>query len=80
MCIRHAIGWLRRQDLNLRPLGYEPNELPDCSTPRQVINYSMNYSAAATSAGAVSSARSTSSIRAIGALSPTRKPILRMRV
>ena len=25
---------LRGQDLNLRPLGYEPNELPDCSTPR----------------------------------------------
>ena len=22
-------------DLNQRPLGYEPNELPDCSTPRQ---------------------------------------------
>jgi hypothetical protein len=21
--------------LNPRPLGYEPNELPDCSTPRQ---------------------------------------------
>jgi hypothetical protein len=21
--------------LNLRPLGYEPNELPGCSTPRQ---------------------------------------------
>jgi hypothetical protein len=20
--------------LNLRPLGYEPNELPDCSTPQ----------------------------------------------
>ena len=29
---------LRGKDLNLRPLGYEPNELPDCSTPRADTN------------------------------------------
>src|SRR5690625_1936773 len=26
--------WLRGPDLNQRPSGYEPDELPDCSTPR----------------------------------------------
>ena len=26
---------LRGVDLNHRPSGYEPDELPDCSTPRQ---------------------------------------------
>ena len=24
--------------MNLRPSGYEPDELPDCSTPRQVVS------------------------------------------
>ena len=28
------INWLRGTDLNRRPSGYEPDELPDCSTPR----------------------------------------------
>jgi hypothetical protein len=28
---------LRGQDLNLRPSGYEPDELPDCSTPRHGV-------------------------------------------
>ena len=28
--------WLRGLDLNQRPSGYEPDELPDCSTPRHL--------------------------------------------
>ncbi len=38
--ISGASAWLRGLDLNQRPLGYEPNELPGCSTPRcQSIPY-----------------------------------------
>ena len=32
--MRGIFGWLRGLDLNQRPLGYEPNELPGCSTPQ----------------------------------------------
>ncbi|MEY4922353.1 MAG: hypothetical protein RLY17_1070, partial [Pseudomonadota bacterium] len=32
--IRMINHWLRGPDLNRRPSGYEPDELPDCSTPR----------------------------------------------
>src|SRR6187551_1811940 len=30
-------NWLRGLDLNQRPSGYEPDELPDCSTPRHHV-------------------------------------------
>ena len=33
---------MRGKDLNLRPLGYEPNELPGCSTPRANANKALN--------------------------------------
>jgi hypothetical protein len=30
--------WLRELDLNQRPSGYEPDELPGCSIPRQILS------------------------------------------
>jgi hypothetical protein len=31
-------AWLRGPDLNQRPSGYEPDELPSCSTPRCILS------------------------------------------
>ena len=38
-----GLFWLRGEDLNLWPLGYEPNELPDCSTPRYSLFIGKHY-------------------------------------
>jgi hypothetical protein len=38
MAVSDRGDWLRGVDLNHRPLGYEPNELPDCSTPQKHDN------------------------------------------
>lgn len=37
-----APNWLRKLDLNQRPLGYEPNELPGCSIPLLCLIVSQN--------------------------------------
>src|SRR5438093_13630480 len=34
-----SLPWERGRDLNPRPSGYEPDELPDCSTPRRAGDY-----------------------------------------
>ena len=42
--INHRGGkdWLRGLDLNQRPSGYEPDELPGCSTPRDENTWDVN--------------------------------------
>src|SRR5438270_13211197 len=41
---QHSSGesWLRGLDLNQRPSGYEPDELPGCSTPRDENTWAVN--------------------------------------
>ncbi len=43
--INHRGGrnWLRGLDLNQRPSGYEPDELPGCSTPRDENTWTLTF-------------------------------------
>ena len=41
-CLIQASHWWRGEDLNFRPSGYEPDELPDCSTPRYIHSIHLN--------------------------------------
>ena len=50
-------GWLRGVDLNHRPLGYEPNELPGCSTPHLHVMRSRNHSQGDAHGGAITVGR-----------------------
>jgi hypothetical protein len=40
--------WLREPDLNRRPSGYEPDELPDCSIPRLWLRIIESFAALST--------------------------------
>jgi hypothetical protein len=35
--------WLRGRDLNPRPSGYEPDELPGCSTPHFENSFNVDF-------------------------------------
>ena len=68
--------WWRGQDLNLRPSGYEPDELPNCSTPRRAHTLPMRGSSDNSApAGAVPTAAAFAAFAAIAVRRSARGPV-----
>ena len=75
--VRFVAMWLRGPDLNQRPSGYEPDELPDCSTPRYKIIFVLPTPQ--TESGAGDRNRTGTGEKSHGILSPGRLPVPPLR-
>ncbi len=68
-CLQDAQRWGQRHDLNVRPSGYEPDELPGCSTLTRDQERSYDNLVDMTRGGASAGGRATAKIQREQALS-----------